>query len=156
MIKLTWENIEQITDELAIKIKTNGFKPDYMIGITMGGLIPLYFLAKKLDATKNILTISTTSYDKDKKKDPQILYLPRVDMEGKKVMLVDEIADTGKTLKEISDVLIDRYKVSELKTATLVVKIDTCEFNPDFFGVEKKEGWVVFPWEKYDFPEYFE
>ncbi len=67
MKKLSWDDIENITDELADKIKTSGFVPDYIIGITIGGLIPLHFLAKKLGGTPNILTISVNSYNKDKK-----------------------------------------------------------------------------------------
>src|SRR3989344_6796701 len=105
MAKLSWDDVEKITDQLVEKIKDSSFKPDYIIGITTGGLIPLYFLAKKLDDMDNILTITATSYDKDRKKDLRILYLPKVDLSNKKVLLVDEIAETGDTLKAISDIL---------------------------------------------------
>ena len=154
MKKVSWEEIEKITDELADKIKASGFKPDYIIGITTGGLIPLYFLAKKLDDIDNILTVSATSYDKDRKKNLRILYLPEIDLSGKKVLLVDEIVETGDTLKKISEVITDKYKVGELKTATLGVSTDKCQFYPDFYILEEKGDWVVFPWEKDDFPEY--
>ena len=142
-------------DELAGKIKASGFKPDYIVGITTGGLIPLYFLAKKLDDMDNILTVSATSYDKDRKKDLKILYLPKVDLSGKKILLVDEIAETGDTLKAMSDIMVNQYKVSELKTATLGVNTDKCKCYPDFYVAEEKGEWVVFPWEKDEFPEYF-
>lgn len=155
MSKLSWDDVEKITDELADKIKTSNFKPDYIIGITTGGLIPLYFLAKKLDDMDNILTVSATSYDKDRKKNLRILYLPKVDLSNKKVLLVDEIAETGDTLKAISEILINQYKVGELKTVTLGVNKDKCKFYPDFYIVEEKGEWLVFPWEKEDFPEYF-
>jgi len=155
MTKLSWEDIENITDKLADKIKATGFKPDYVIGITTGGLIPLYFLAKKLDDIDNILTISATSYDKDRKKDLKILYLPKIDLSGKKILLIDEIAETGDTLKNISDIIIKQYKVGELKTVTLGVNKDKCKFYPDFYAVEEQGDWTVFPWEKNDFPEYF-
>lgn len=155
MTKLTWEDIEKMTDELSDKIKASGFKPDYIIGITSGGLIPLYFFAKKLDDIDNVLTISATSYDKDRKKDLKILYLPKIDLSGKKVLLVDEIVETGDTLEKISDIILSQYKVGELKTVTLGVNTDKCKFYPDFYSLEEKGGWVVFPWEKDEFPEYF-
>ena len=155
MLKLSWEDIENTTDKLADKIKAANFKPDYIIGITTGGLIPLYFMAKKLDDIDNILTVSATSYDKDKKEDLKVLYLPEINLEGKKILLVDEIAETGDTLRKISELIKDRYRVSELKTATLGVNTDKCNFYPDFYIIEEK-GWVVFPWEKEEFPEYFE
>ena len=154
MIKLTWDDIENITDELATKIKASGFKPDYIIGITAGGLIPLYFLAKKLENISNILTISVNSYDKNQKRDFKIFYLPEIDLSNKKILLVDEIAGTGDTLKEVSSILIDKYKVRELKIVTLVVLKDS-KFYPDWYGLEKQDDWVVFPWDKSEFPEYF-
>ena len=155
MKKLSWDDVGKITDELANKIKASGFKPEFIIGIATGGLIPLYFLTKKLDDIDNVLTITATSYDKDRKKDLKILYLPEVDLSGKKVLLVDDISETGDTLKKISEILRDDYKVGELKTATLGVNTEKTRFYPDFYIVEEKGGWVVFPWEKDDFPEYF-
>lgn len=154
MRKLSWEEVNKITDELATKIKESGFKPDYIVGITTGGLIPLYFLAKKLDDIDNILTVTATSYDKDRKKDLRILYLPEIDLSGKKILLVDEIAETGDTLKALSEIFSTKYKVGELKTVVLGVNTDKCRFYPDFYIVEEKGQWVVFPWEKDDFPEY--
>lgn len=154
MTKLSWDDVEKITDELASKIKASGFMPDYIIGITTGGLIPLYFLAKRLDCFLNILTISANSYDKDKKENLKILYLPEVDLSNKNILLVDEIAGTGGTLKEISSILIDKYEVGELKTVTLVVLKDS-QFYPDFYVLEEGGDWVVFPWDKHEFPEYF-
>ena len=154
MAKLSWDDVEKITDQLVEKIKDSSFKPDYIIGITTGGLIPLYFLAKKLDDMDNILTITATSYDKDRKKDLRILYLPKVDLSNKKVLLVDEIAETGDTLKAISDILLNQYKVGELKTVTFGINKDKCKFYPDFYVVEGKGEWLIFPWEKEDFPEY--
>lgn len=84
MKKLSWAEIEKIADELANKIRASGFKPDYIIGID------------------NVLTITATSCDKDRKKDLKILYLPQVDLSNKKVLLVDEITETGDTLEKIS------------------------------------------------------
>lgn len=154
MKKLSWEDIEKITDDLADKIKEVGFEVDYLIGITTGGLIPLYFLAKKLNI-KNILTISASSYEKDQQKELKITYLPEVDLSGKKVLLIDEIAETGESLKQISEAVLNKYNPSELKIATLGVNTDKCKFYPDFYIIEEKGEWVVFPWEKEDFPEYF-
>ena len=154
MKKLSWEDIEKITDELADNIKARRFKPDYIIGITTGGLIPLYFLAKKLDID-NILTVSASSYEKDKQKELKITYLPEINLTGKNLLLIDEIAETGSSLKGVSDLVISKYQPSALKTATLCVNKDKCKFYPDFYGIIDEDEWIVFPWEKEDFPEYF-
>jgi len=154
MTKLTWEDIEKITDELALKIKASGFKPDYIIGLTTGGLIPLYFMVKKLDNNHKFLTIAANSYGKNEKGELVISYLPETDLSDKKILLVDEIVGTGDSLKEVSKILTDKYKVGELKTMTLVVLKDS-KFYPDFYTLEEGGDWVVFPWDRYEFPEYF-
>ena len=79
MKKLSWEDIENIADELSKKILASGFMPDYIIGITTGGLIPLYFMSKKLNVSR-ILVVSASSYEKEQQKALEISYLPEVDL----------------------------------------------------------------------------
>ncbi len=155
MKKLSWEEVEKITDELAGKIKDSGFEPDFVVGIANGGLIPLYFLVKKLDY-KKVFTITVSSYEKDKKGDVKILYLPQIDLSNKKVLLVDEIVETGDTFKTISEVLKKDYKVAEIKTVVLGINKEKCKIIPDFHVFEVQGEWVVFPWERHEFPEHFE
>ncbi len=154
MTKLSWAEVEEAVEKLADKIKASGFKPDYIIGVTTGGLIPLSLLSKKLNIEK-ILTASASSYDKHEQKELTITYLPKIDLKNQKVLLVDEIADTGTTLKKISEIMVGQYKVAELKTATLGANKDKYTFWPDFSVVVEQGDWVIFPWEKEDFPEYF-
>lgn len=144
MIKLSWKDVEKTTDKLAKKIKASGFKPDYIIGITTGGLIPLSLLAKRLKI-KRILTVSASISKKDKKL--KIIYAPDIDLKSKKVLLIDEIVETGTTLKKISEMFTKKFNIGELKTATLGMNKDRGTFHPDYYIFEEKGEWVVFPWE---------
>ncbi|OGN29926.1 MAG: hypothetical protein A3A33_01220 [Candidatus Yanofskybacteria bacterium RIFCSPLOWO2_01_FULL_49_25] len=160
MQKYSWEQTEPIFNQLAKKIKASGFVPDYIIGIASGGLIPLYFLAKRLDDINNILTVTADSYEcpkpqLDRKKNLRILYLPEIDLSGKKLLLVDDIAESGDTLKFMLQAIIDKYRPQIVKTATLGINTEKCTFRPDFWIIEEKGDWVVFPWEDDDnWPEY--
>lgn len=146
MSNLSWNEVEKSAQELADKIKASNFEPDYLIGIAIGGLIPLGLLAKKLDIN-DIATITVSSYDGRDKKELEITYLPKIDLSNKKVLLVDEIAETGETLKQICDILTGQYGVKELKTATLGINKEKCKFRPDFAALEAND-WIVFPWEE--------
>ena len=148
MTNLSWEEIDKITVELVNKIKTSGFKPDYLVGITVGGLIPLGLLAKSMDIN-TVVTVSANSYEGQKRGNLNITYLPSINLTGKKVLLIDEIVESGETLKQISEILINKYKVGELKTSVFVINKDKCKFLPDFHVVETTE-WVLFPWEKHE------
>ena len=148
MTHLSWQEIDKITEELLKKIKASEFKPDYLVGITVGGLIPLGMLAKGLDMN-TVVTVSAHSYEGQERGNLNITYLPSIDLTGKKVLLIDEIVESGETLKQISQILLDQYKASELKTAVFVINKDRCKFLPDFHIVETTE-WIVFPWERSD------
>ena len=144
-LELSWNDVVGLTSELARKIRESEYRPDYLIGITVSGLFPLGLLAKEFD-TKDVVVVSARSYDDRTQGKLEITALPKVDLAGKDVLLVDEIADRGTTLKHISEVIMQDYGVRQLKTATLVVNTERCEHRPDFTVREVKE-WVVFPWD---------
>jgi len=144
---LSWEDIEGAVADLAEKIEASGFVPDYIIGIATGGLIPLYFLANKL-AVENILTISATKHEGKEHRFLSITYMPEVNLGDKKVLLIDDIAEGGSTLKEMVVMLMDRYEVEALKTATIAANVAKSDTQPDFYAIEKQDEWITFPWEK--------
>ena len=153
MKKLSWQEIEELSQSLGEKVCRSGFVPDCCIGIASGGLIPLYLISKEL-GVDCVLTITASSYERHEQKEIKIINLPELDLAGKNILLIDEVAETGATLREVSTLVKDKYKVAELRTATIGVNKEKCIFRPDFVVLEEND-WIVFPWEKKDFPEYF-
>ncbi|RJR12810.1 hypothetical protein C4585_03120 [Candidatus Parcubacteria bacterium] len=145
-VDVSWQDIEHLTKQLAKLVREDGFTPDVLIGITVSGLFPVGLLAKEFD-TKDVVVVSARSYNDREQGKLQVTALPNVDLEGKNVLLVDEIADRGTTLEHIRKIFIEEYKVKELKSAVLVVNEKNCTFWPDFY-VMKVDKWVVFPWDK--------
>ena len=143
---LSWRQVQALGEKLSRQISASEFKPDYLVGIAVGGLIPLALLAEALEI-KNIATISVNSYNGTKRGRLHVGYLPKIDLKNKKILLVDEIAETGETLKQVLKILIGRYRVGEIKTATLAINKAKCKFLPNFFAFENNK-WIVFPWEK--------
>ncbi len=147
MKQLSWEEVESIAEKLAQKIKKSGFQPNYIVGITTGGLFPLAMLAKELEI-KKILTFSAKTSGAGKNKKLHIIYTPNIDLRDRKVLLVDEIVETGSTLRKITEMIKKKYVVSELRTATLGVNKDKCLFYPDYYVFFEQGEWVKFPWER--------
>ena len=145
-INLSWRQVEQLASRLTRAVRSSGFKPQCLIGITVSGLFPLALVAKEFD-TKDVAVVSARSYNARKQGKLKVTALPKIELRGKRVLLVDEIADRGTTLRHISKILIRDYKVKELKTATLVVNKKNCEFWPDHYAREV-DRWVVFPWDR--------
>jgi uncharacterized protein len=147
MIRLTWHEVEKAAEQLAHAIKSSGFDPDCLIGITTGGLFPLAMLAKRIK-DKSIYTVTTKRHWDDKNDWIDIQYMPAVDLQGKSVLLIDEITHVGTTIKTIAEVLRTQYKVSAVKTATLAANHDVTDFRPDYHVLAEQGDWLLFPWEE--------
>ena len=143
---LSWRDIRELSTKLADSIRRSDFKPDCLIGITVGGLIPLTLLSKDLGVT-DVRTVSAASYSGSAQGTLTVSNVPETDLAGRNVLLVDEIADTGETLKEVSRILREQCGANDMKIATLVVRTDKCKLRPDFSALDS-ERWVVFPWDE--------
>jgi uncharacterized protein len=147
MIRLSWLEVETAAHQLAQKIKDSGFDPDCLIGITTGGLFPLAMLAKRIK-DKSIYTITTKRHWDDKNDWIDIKYMPDVDLQGKSVLLIDEITHVGTTIQTVAEVLRTQYKVSVVKTATLAANHDVTDSRPDYHVLAEQSDWLLFPWEE--------
>jgi len=154
MHRLSWTDVDNAARQLAQQITDSGFDPDCLIGITTGGLFPLAMLSKRLPG-KSIYTVTTTRHYEDGKDWVTIEYLPVADLEGKSVLLIDEITHIGTTIQTVAEVLRTQYKVGTLKTATLAANHDVTESWPDYHVLAESGDWLLFPWEnEAEFEEY--
>lgn len=141
----TWSQIYDLTLSLAQKIRFSGYKPHVIVGIIRGGMVPARVLADLLEVPQ-VATIQVEFYVNIGKTaaEPvlkQGLASPVVE---KRVLLVDDIADSGKSLQLALNYL-QNQGAAEIKSATLYYKRKSV-VEPSFFEKET-ESWVVFPWE---------
>jgi len=146
---VSWEEAYRLAKILARKIKSSGFAPDLVIGIARGGLVPArvvcdFLLQKDLAAIKVEHWGIAATLGKAKIKFP----LP-IDISGKSVLIVDDVADTGDTFSVIMDYIKGKAP-SEVKTAVLHYK--TCSTSvPDYWAERQDEWkWIIYPWAAYE------
>ena len=111
---LSWDDIVVLVEDLCDTIASSGAEITSITGVKRGGLIPAVMISHKLN-------------------------IPYVDRINKDTLVVDDICDTGETLKNS----IAMY------TATLHYK-PTAGFTPDFYAKEVGTEWIVYPWERKD------
>ena len=148
--ELSWHEAEGLAVEVARQAQSAGFRPDVIVGITVGGMIPAALVAKVL-GVRDVMTVSARSYQGTTQGALRIFNVPDSDLAGKRVLIVDDITDTGETLKEVARVLRERSRADTTRTATFVVRTDKCVVKPDFAALEATQ-WVVFPWEQWEDP----
>lgn len=145
---LTWDDIEDSCKKLANEINNSEFKPEIIVGIQRGGAIAAVLLSHLLNI-ENFCTIgirSTKSDDIRAQRIKPIIFdsFSLQLVSGKKVLLTDDITDTGVTLIEAKKELL-KYGTKEVKSATIICA-PASNGKVDFYGKEVKP-WVVFPWE---------
>jgi hypoxanthine phosphoribosyltransferase len=132
--------------ELAKRVKNSGFRPDLIIGISRGGWTPARVMSDLLE-NANTASIRIEFYLAPgvTARKPVISQAVMVPVKGVNVLVVDDVADTGESLKVAVDHL-DVCGAKAIKTATLYYKPQSI-FKPDFFIIQT-ERWVIFPWER--------
>jgi hypoxanthine phosphoribosyltransferase len=141
----TWNQIYEMLIEQSEKICKTNYQPDILIAIARGGLVPARILTDLLE-TPQVATIRIEFYKDIAQPSIQpILKQPLpIQVTGKKILIVDDISDSGQSLKIAKQHLLEKG-ASETRIATLYAKNATITM-PDY--VEKiTERWIVFPWE---------
>jgi len=121
------------------------FEPEVIVAIARGGLTFAHYLSEILDI-REVYSINSVGYERDRKLDNIKVYnIPNLP-KNKRVLVVDDIADSGETLKEVMKNLKEKNPTCSFKVATLFYK-KTSIFQPDFKLFEAKE-WIEFFWNK--------
>ncbi|RLF09589.1 MAG: phosphoribosyltransferase [Thermoprotei archaeon] len=145
---VSWEDVVKWCKELARKIRASGFKPDVVVAIARGGFTPARLLCDYLDIV-DLLSIKIEHWIETgkHKEEATIKYPFDYDFSGKKVLIVDDIADTGKSVVVAKKHISDVCKPQELKTATMQLIPATSMIVPDYYVDEVKEWtWYMYPW----------
>jgi hypoxanthine phosphoribosyltransferase len=141
----TWNQIYEMLLNLAEKIRKNGFKPEIIVGVSRGGWPPARVLSDLLD-NPNLANVKAEFYlgVAETKGEPTLTQPVSMAVAGKKVLIVDEVADTGKSLKLVKEHII-KEGATEVKIVTVYHK-PWSVIVPDYYGKETSR-WIVFPWE---------
>ena len=140
-LRITWNDFEDDCINLSKKIKD--IKIDKIIAISRGGLVASRILSDLL--TVKISHISISSYKNlQQDKEPLISDVPQGNLKGKILLIVDDVSDSGKTLKRAIKYFKD-LNVQKVYTATAYIKPHTIQI-PDFW-IKKTTSWIIFPYE---------
>ena len=127
-----------------IEKEVKNYTPDTLLAIARGGMTLTHFLAERLNI-RDVYALNAISYINEKKLGkPKIFNIPDL-ATRKKVLIIDDISDSGETLYDTLEILKKRYPSTEFKTLTLFYKEKT-KLIPDI-TLKKTDKWIVFFWD---------
>ena len=133
-----------INDTQILVDKCRNFKPEILLAVARGGLTLSHLMAQAMNI-RNLYALNSIHYDGEKKLDSfNIFNIPDLSCSNK-VLIIDDIIDSGETMKEILSILKEKFPNIEFKIASLFYKT-TALIKPDF-SVREANEWIDFFWE---------
>ena len=151
-----YSQIDNLVRESGNYVK-NEFNPDIILAIGGGGLIPARILRSILEVPIYVITIST--YDENDKpiKEPRIVqWMDFSVLKDKKILIVDEVDDTRKTLSFLVDKLVNEenlnsenlgFFVLHNKIKEKVISKKALKIGYYKSGLEVEDKWIIYPWD---------
>ncbi|MCS7141929.1 MAG: phosphoribosyltransferase family protein [Candidatus Nitrosocaldus sp.] len=160
---IDWDEVSRLCSIIEGRIRDDGVSVGCILAVVRGGLVPATIISNML-SVHDLLFIRAIHYDRlsrdahstyDYEYDGVgIAYITPIekirerveefgDEEGRIMLVVDDIADTGLTLKAISQLL-----TKSIRMATLYMKHRSL-LRPDYYADTcSDDEWIVFPWER--------
>lgn len=136
---VSWEELHRNSKALAWRLSE--MKPyKGIIAVTRGGLVPAAIVARELDI-RLIDTVCVLSYNHKAKGDVNVIKYANIADDGKEWLIVDDLVDTGETIKAI------RLSLPNAHYATVYAKPSGREQVDTFITEVSQDTWIYFPWD---------
>jgi len=141
----SWEEMHENIKETVKKIKKDNYQPDIVIALSRGGFVPARVICD-LMIIKDLVSVKVDHWGVTAAKDGKahLRYPLNADLSGKKVLVVDDITDTGESMM-VAREFVRKLNPEEIRTAA-IFHIKTSRFVPDYYSKKIDWVWVIFPW----------
>ena len=155
---LTWSDVEGAVLDIIQQMSIDNWKPDYVIGLTRGGLTPAVLVSQFLNIPCNTLKVCLRDHDGTETN----CWMSEDAYEGKNILIIDDINDTGATIDWIKsdwqstclpkDPKWETIWGGNVRFAMLTNNLSSnAEVEYSCWEINKAEEdlWIVYPWEDF-------
>lgn len=133
-------------NKIVEQIENSNWSPNVIISINRGGCVPGIYLSHRLNLKHKVIDIQF----RDSNRSPDFKLVKQKIKRFDNILLVDDINDSGKTLKTIYD--LSNVYLKKIYNATLIYNQESI-IKTDFYGrmIKRSEdkNWYIFPWEEW-------
>lgn len=137
---VSWDEIQRDCRALAWRVAEKG-PFDGIVAVTRGGLIPAGIISRVLNV-RHIDTICLESYASDRSQSAKVEILKGIKHSGEKLLIVDDLVDTGNTARVVRDMLPKAH------FATVYAKPQGKPLVDSFVTEVSQDTWIHLPWEE--------
>lgn len=143
---ITWEEVYSLCRRLAQQLRKTNFRIDVIVAIGRGGYIPARILSDML-GIHDLTGFKIEHYQNIHKQQEAVIKYPlSADVNGRNVLLVDDVCDSGDTFAIGVEHIRQCGAADEMRTAALHFKT-VSKFIPDFYVESVSEWrWLIYPW----------
>ncbi|MDR6509909.1 hypoxanthine phosphoribosyltransferase [Novosphingobium capsulatum] len=145
---IAYDDFLAIVRTLSQTVGTGDWKPDFVVGIGRGGLVPAVYMSQ-------ILNVPMLSIDQSAKvpgfADELLVKLATMTKAGQRILIIDDINDSGRTIAQVRRLLRAHDTVEDnLRFAVMInnaVSQETVDYAVQTIDRTTDKRWFVFPWE---------
>ena len=143
---ISWNRCYRLCADLHRRIIDDAFRPEVIVAVARGGYMPGRLLADFF-GLMTLTAIRIEHYRSLEKRRRAIVRDPlTADIDGRRVLLVDDVSDSGDTFGEALSHLRQRGRPAELRTAVIHHKISS-SYEPDWYAARVvRWRWIIYPW----------
>lgn len=145
---VSWDEIVEWSLGLGKVIESSGWTPDMVVAVARGGYVPARLLCDYLGVT-DLMSLQSQHWVEAAKAAQKAIIRNAYSIEarGLKVLVVDDIVDTGETLALARNFIRAEWKPEDVRTAALQWISPIAKFKPDYYYIEVKDWtWFQYPW----------
>lgn len=142
---MDWDLFYKLARKVGDKINKLDYKPDVIVGLARGGWVLARVLCDFI-GVKDLVSLKVEHWGVTATPDgtAKLKHAINVDLKGKKILVVDDITDTGESMR-VAVEYIKSLEPAEVRTASLL-HLTCAKFKSDYIGEELPWIWVIFPW----------
>jgi len=138
-LPISWDQIQKDAALLAEQLARQG-RWQGIVAVARGGLVPAALVSRSL-GIRRIETVSAVLYEGDRIGEPELLKFPSAAGDGSGWLVIDDLVDTGTTMRIIRDILPKAY------VGVLYAKPVGRPLADSFVREFPQDSWIDFPWE---------
>lgn len=143
---ISWRRFHTLARQLARRVRASGYRPDTLVAVGRGGYMPARILADFLDIM-DLTSFKVEHYRAAHKGRAALVRYPlRTDLSGRRVLLVDDVSDSGDTFRVALEHVNSCGRPAEVRSAVLHHKTVSA-YVPDYYAQKVvKWRWIIYPW----------